>query len=57
VLSTGCNFFALQFLGLADAAAIMYTAPMIVALLAGVVFGQWIGVRRAIAIAVGFSVC
>jgi drug/metabolite transporter (DMT)-like permease len=55
VLSTGCNFFALQFLPLADAVAIMYTAPMIVALLAGVVFGQWLGPRRAVAVAVGFA--
>lgn len=54
VLSTGCNFFALQYLALADAVAIMYMAPMIVALLAGVVFGQWLGTRRAIAIAIGF---
>ena len=53
--STAFNFAALRFIGLATAATINFTSPLIVALLAAPVLGERVGVRRWAAIAVGFA--
>ena len=52
--STGLNFFALAYLGLPEVAAIAFSSPLMVALLAGPVLGEWAGPRRLAAILVGF---
>lgn len=53
-LSTVFNFLALQHLQLAEAISIVFATPLLVALLAGPMLGEWVGPRRLIAIAVGF---
>lgn len=52
--STALNFIALQYLQLAETISIMFATPMVVALLAGPMLGEWVGPRRLLAIAVGF---
>ncbi|UMY18947.1 DMT family transporter [Methylobacterium organophilum] len=52
--STGCNFLALQHLQLAETVTIQFTAPLVVALLAGPILGEWSSRMRLAAIAVGF---
>lgn len=52
--STALNFVALQYLQLAETMSIIFATPLLVALLAGPVLGEWVGPRRLIAIAVGF---
>jgi drug/metabolite transporter (DMT)-like permease len=53
--STMCNFLALRHLQLAEAMSIMFLAPLVIALLAGPLMGEWVGPRRLIAIGVGFA--
>jgi drug/metabolite transporter (DMT)-like permease len=53
-LSTACNFIALQYLQLAETISIIFSTPLMVALLAGPLLGEWIGPRRLAAIGVGF---
>ncbi|MEM7696043.1 MAG: DMT family transporter [Pseudomonadota bacterium] len=48
------NFWAIQHLQLAEASAIMFAAPLIVTALAGPVLGETIGLRRWVAVGVGF---
>lgn len=53
----GCtilNFISLQYLQLTQAVAIQFAMPLIVALLAGPILGEWAGPRRLFAIAIGF---
>lgn len=52
--STLLNFLALQYLQLAETVTIMFMQPLIVALAAGPLFGQWVGPRRLAAIGIGF---
>ncbi len=52
--STAFNFGALVYLRLDQALAIQFLAPLLVALLAGPVLGEWVGWRRMLAILVGF---
>jgi drug/metabolite transporter (DMT)-like permease len=52
--STVGNFYALQYLQLSETITIMFVAPLIVALAAGPILGEWVGPRRLIAIGVGF---
>ena len=54
VSSTLFNFEALQTLQLAEATSIGFSLPLIVALLAGPILGEWVGPRRLIAIFIGF---
>lgn len=54
VLSTALNFFALQHLQLTESTAILFSTPLLVALIAGPMLGEWAGPRRLAAIAVGF---
>lgn len=52
--STFCNFWALRYLQLAEAAAIMFASPLVVTALAGPLLGEKVGVRRWMAVVVGF---
>lgn len=53
--STAFNFLALRELRLDQTTTIMFMAPLMVALLAGPLLGEWVGWRRMTAIVVGFS--
>ena len=53
--STTFNFLALRHLRLDQTTTIGFLTPLTVALLAGPFLGEWIGWRRAVAIAVGFT--
>jgi drug/metabolite transporter (DMT)-like permease len=53
--STAFNFLALRHLRLDQTTTIGFLTPLVVALLAGPFLGEWIGWRRAVAIAVGFA--
>jgi drug/metabolite transporter (DMT)-like permease len=52
--STALNFIALQYLQLTETVSIMFATPLLVALLAGPLLGEWAGPRRLAAIGVGF---
>ncbi|UFN47015.1 DMT family transporter [Roseomonas sp. OT10] len=52
--STFCSFMALRSLSLTTATAITFAAPLIAAVLAGPVLGEWIGPRRLVAVLAGF---
>jgi drug/metabolite transporter (DMT)-like permease len=54
LVSTIVNFAALQYLQLAETVSILFAMPLLVALLAGPMLGEWVGPRRLAAIAVGF---
>jgi drug/metabolite transporter (DMT)-like permease len=54
VASTALNVMALRYLQLDQTSSIMFSLPFLVALLAGPLLGEWIGLRRWIAISVGF---
>lgn len=53
--ATFFNFWALQYLALAEAVAIMFAAPLVVTALAGPVLGEEVGIRRWAAVGVGFA--
>jgi drug/metabolite transporter (DMT)-like permease len=53
-LSTVANFIALQYLQLAETISIIFSTPLMVALIAGPLLGEWVGPRRLVAIGVGF---
>lgn len=55
LIATGLFFTALQFLPLAEAVAINFVAPLLVTALAIPVLGERVGMRRWIAILVGFA--
>ena len=52
--STALNFFALRYLQLDEALAILFSTPFLVALLCVPLLGEWVGWRRWSAISVGF---
>ncbi len=52
--TTAFNFLALQYLRLDQAITVIFLAPLMVALLAGPLLGEWGGRRRLAAIMVGF---
>lgn len=52
--STFFNFWALQYLQLAEASAISFAAPLVVTALAGPLLGEQVGIRRWAAVCVGF---
>ena len=54
VATTAFNFLALQYLRLDQTITIVFLAPLVVALLAGPLLGEWVGWRRLVAILVGF---
>jgi drug/metabolite transporter (DMT)-like permease len=53
--TTVLNFLALQYLRLDQTITIVFLAPLLVALLAGPILGEWAGWRRILAIGIGFS--
>ena len=53
--STAFNFLALRTLRLDQVMTIQFLAPLLVALLAGPILGEWVGWRRMLAILVGFA--
>lgn len=53
--TTVFNFLALQYLRLDQTITIVFLAPLVVALLAGPLLGEWVGWRRLMAILVGFA--
>ncbi len=55
LISTLFNFLALRTLRLDQVMTIQFLTPLIVALLAGPLLGEWIGWRRMLAILVGFA--
>jgi drug/metabolite transporter (DMT)-like permease len=55
VATTAFNFLALEHLRLDQTITIVFLAPLVVALLAGPVLGEWVGWRRLVAILIGFS--
>lgn len=52
--TTAFNFLALQHLRLDQTITIVFLAPLVVALLAGPLLGEWVGWRRIVAVMVGF---
>ena len=55
VSSTLLNFVALQTLRLDQTLTFQFMAPLLVALLAGPLLGEWVGWRRLLAIVTGFA--
>lgn len=53
--TTVLNFLALQYLRLDQTITIVFLAPLVVALLAGPLLGEWVGWRRLLAILFGFT--
>lgn len=54
VATTAFNFLALKYLRLDQTITIVFLAPLVVALLAGPLLGEWVGRRRLAAILIGF---
>jgi len=52
--TTAFNFLALQYLRLDQTITIVFLAPLMVALLAGPLLGEWVGRRRFLAVMIGF---
>ena len=52
--STMCNFTAMSYLQLAQTAAIFFTVPLLVCALSVPLLGEHVGLRRWIAVAIGF---
>lgn len=55
VVATGCIFLAVKYLPLTQVYAISFTSPLFVALLAGVLLGERVGLVRWLAIVSGFA--
>jgi len=55
LFSTLLNFFALRWLQLDQAMAIVFSTPFFIAILSGPVLGEWVGWRRWSAISLGFA--
>ena len=53
-VSTICNFVALQYLQLVEALSIVFSTPLIVALIAGPILGERLGTQRLVAVGMGF---
>jgi len=54
IVTTGFNFLALQYLQLDQTITIFFLTPLVVALLAGPLLGEWVGWHRMLAIVAGF---
>jgi drug/metabolite transporter (DMT)-like permease len=55
VATTAFNFMALEYLRLDQTVTIVFLAPLMVALLAGPLLGEWVGRRRMVVILIGFA--
>jgi drug/metabolite transporter (DMT)-like permease len=54
LVSTAANFTALHYLQLDQTVSISFSAPFLVAVMAGPILGEWVGRKRLVAILVGF---
>lgn len=54
IAATGCFFWALHFLAIADALSIFFVQPLIVTVLSPFVLGEKVGLRRWVAVMIGF---
>jgi drug/metabolite transporter (DMT)-like permease len=54
IICTALNVVALKYLQLDQTVSILFATPLMVALFAGPMLGEWVGLRRWIAIGVGF---
>ena len=54
VISATCFIFAVKFVPLADAVAVSFVAPFLVTAMGALVLGERVGLRRWIAVAIGF---
>jgi drug/metabolite transporter (DMT)-like permease len=54
LLSTILNLFALRYLQLAETMSIQFATPLLVALIAGPVLGEWLDRKRLAAVGIGF---
>lgn len=52
--STVCNFLALSYLPLSVTTTIMFASPIVITLLAIPILGEQVGIRRIVAVCVGF---
>ena len=54
IAATGLFFWALKFQGIAETLAIFFVQPLVITMLSPLVLGEKVGVRRWLAVAVGF---
>jgi drug/metabolite transporter (DMT)-like permease len=54
VAATGLFFWALKFQGIAETLAIFFVQPLVITMLSPLVLGEKVGVRRLLAVVVGF---
>lgn len=54
IISASCFIFAISYVALADAIAVTFAAPFIVTVLGATILGEKVGMRRWIAVLVGF---
>ena len=55
VVATLCSFSALRYLLLTEFTSVTFSSPLIVALIAGPLLGERIGVQRVVAVLIGFT--
>src|SRR5690606_14158690 len=55
LFTTITSFIGLKYLQLVETMSIMFATPLVVALLAGPMLGEWVGPRRLAAIGVGMA--
>jgi drug/metabolite transporter (DMT)-like permease len=55
IACTLLNVIALQYLQLDQTVSIMFSTPLVVAVLAGPMLGEWVGLKRWVAIGIGFA--
>ncbi len=53
--ATASGFAAMHYISLTENTSILFSSPLLIALLAGPFLGEWIGMRRLIAVIVGFG--
>jgi len=54
IIGVGCFYWAVRFISLADATAMIFLAPLVVTALSPLVLGEALGVRRTTAVVIGF---
>ena len=54
VAATGLFFWALKFQGIAETLAIFFVQPLVITMLSPLILGEKVGMRRWLAVAVGF---
>jgi drug/metabolite transporter (DMT)-like permease len=54
IIGVGCFYWAVRFISLADATAMIFLAPLVVTALSPLVLGEALGARRTVAVITGF---